>query len=311
MMELRHLRYFLTVAEELHFGRAAQRLGIAQPPLSIQIRNLERELGVELLRRTKRHVELTAAGRLFFDEAQAIVARADGAVSLARRVQSGEVGRLNVAVAPLAVFTVLPGILRQFRARFPGVEVTLREAVGGDLVWAMEQGEIDAGLLIANFDSRVLEMRTLLSVPLRAMVPASHRLAGAATIRLSDLAQDPFIVFPRGAGSGFRQTIIDACSTDGFVPRIGHEVNQVATLLMMVAAGYGVSLVPAALVDPFPGLLRAVGLQRTSVVSIALRPRRLIHLCAAWRPEKDAPALQAFLEIAGVKGGRGRPAGSL
>ena len=187
-MELRHLRYFVAVAEELHFGRAAVRLHMAQPPLSQQIRKLEEELEVKLFLRARRRVELTHAGRVFLVEARQVLSLAERAADAAKRADRGQIGPLVVACGPIAVHTVLPTILRAFRARFPEVGITLRELTMLEVPEALQQRTADVGLLMPYFQSETLQREIVLTVPMVAALPKSHPLAGRRRIRLNQLA---------------------------------------------------------------------------------------------------------------------------
>ncbi|MBI4501306.1 MAG: LysR family transcriptional regulator [Gemmatimonadetes bacterium] len=285
-MELRQLRYFVAVAEELHFTRAARHLRIAQPALSQQIAKLEDELDVKLLWRTKRRVELTHAGRIFLAEAQQILSRADGAVHAAQGAEAGQIGRIAVACGPVASYVGLPGVLHHFRLQFPDVELTLREYLVTDVVLALEQGTADVGLVVPYFDSRLLQRETVLQVPLLAALPESHALAGSRQISLQQLSGDPFVLFPQRKGSGFYERIMSVCQRAGFTPRVLEGVEHLQTLLFMVAAGYGVSLVPATLNLPgAPGVSHAR--VRESYATL--------ELCLAWRTDEPSPLVAGFL----------------
>src|SRR3954453_15892050 len=203
-MELRHLRYFVAVAEELHFGRAARRLQLAQPPLSRQIQGLEQELGVRLLERTKRHVELTPAGKVFLEHARKLLTEADHAVAAARRAARGEIGRLAIGFVGAATYSALPELLRVFHTRFPDVELVLYEMTSAHQHDALREGRIEVGFVRPAIPDDTLARRVARGEPLVAALPAGHRLARRdEPIPLSDLAGEPFILFPRDPRPSF------------------------------------------------------------------------------------------------------------
>jgi DNA-binding transcriptional LysR family regulator len=248
-MELRHLRYFVAVAEELHFGRAAARLHMAQPPLSQQIKSLEGELGVVLFHRTKRHVELSEAGRLFLGEARATLSQAARAEQTVRDACLGIQGRLAVGFVTSACHTVLPTAVRAFRAAYPRIAISLREMTPAAQLAALARHEIDVGLLRPPVQEADIASETILVEPLVAALPHTHTLAGRATLPLRALASEPFILFPRQHGPGLVDVILSACREAGFTPAVAHEPNEMLSLLAHIAGGLGVSLVPVSLAD--------------------------------------------------------------
>lgn len=289
-MELRHLRYFAAVAEELHFGRAAERLHMAQPPLSQHILNLEREIGVQLFTRTKRKVELTDAGRLFLTEARLILSHAEQAVQIAQRASSGEVGRLVIGFVLSATCSLLPETLRLFRERYPAVELVLEEITTGQGLESLEAGRMHvcfARLPVNELDSSYA-IETVLKEKIILALPSDHRLASEERVSLRSLAFDPFIIFPRVQGIGFYDHLVSTCRRAGFSPRVVQEAGQMQTILSLVAAGLGVALIPASVQS-----LRSEGIiykplrERVSETGIAM----------IW-PRKDAsPILQNFTQI--------------
>lgn len=283
-VELRHLRYFIAVAEELHFGRAAARVHIAQPPLSQQIRKLEEELGVQLFTRAGRGIALTHAGGVFLSEARQILCRTDRAVETARRADRGMIGPLLVACGPMGAQSVLARVLPEFRKRHPDVELVLREFLSGDIVEALHGGSVEVGLLLPDFDSELLRRETLMSVPMLAALPAAHPLARRRRIHLNDLADENFVVVSRHLSAGFYGHVMACCQRAGFTPAVIEEATYIPTLLVMVAAGYGVALVPS-VVKPEPG-----------VALIPLDdPCPEMQLCMAWKADNRSPVLAAFL----------------
>lgn len=245
-MELRHLRYFRAVAEELHFGRAAERLSIAQPPLSQQIRQLERELGVDLLIRSTRKVELTPAGQAYLKQVIAILDAVDQAGSQARRIAGGLEGRLVIGCVGSATYSLLPQLVRVLEEELPGVDVNVRgEMLAPDQTSALLTGEIDIALLRPPVDQPGIAVETIRRDPLLAALPDGHPLARRDVIRLADLRDEDFVAHA-GQGRSVMSTVLAAaCADAGFVPRTRHEVEETSTLVTMVAAGLGVAIVPA------------------------------------------------------------------
>ncbi|OWK33582.1 LysR family transcriptional regulator [Sphingomonas dokdonensis] len=245
-MELRHLRYALAIAEERHFTRAAARLGIGQPPLSQQIKQLEQELGVQLFHRLTRGVELTDAGKAFMPLAQAAVTAAEQAAQAAKRAARGEIGALTIGFTSSASFNPLvPRIIGRFRERHPDLTIRLVEQTTVRLLEAMADGGLDVAFLRpALGETDGLVTRRLPDEDLWVALPARHRLAGRTSVALVDLAGDPFILYPRANGRLLYDSIIAACRNAGFSPRIAQEAPQMASTVNLVAAGVGVALVP-------------------------------------------------------------------
>jgi DNA-binding transcriptional LysR family regulator len=249
-MELRHLRYFVAVAEEGHVTRAAERLGIQQPPLSQQIQALERELDVQLFRRKPRGVELTPAGRALFDEACAILARADEAIAATKRAAQGETGRIGIGFTSSASFhPFVPRVIRAFREAHPLVALALEESGTTELVAALRTRTIDAAFVRSPFgDSPDLTVRPLLEEPMVAALPSGHALsAPGEALPLAALAEETFVLYRRPVGPGLHDAIIAACDRAGFSPRIGQEAPRMLSTLSLVAAGLGVTVVPASM----------------------------------------------------------------
>lgn len=248
-MELRHLRYFIAVAEELHFGRAALQLGISQPPLSQQIQALEEELDVRLFERTNRRVALSEAGRLFLPEARAVLAQLDKAVGVARRARRGELGELKVGFTSSAPFTsTIPRALRAFRQACPQVHLDLRELSSREVAEAVGEGLLQVGM-IRPLDPLPagLEALELFAEPLVAVLPADHPQAAGQdrAIGLAELAAEPFVFFPRSFGTGLYDQVLGLARSAGFSPRIVQEASEAMTLIGLVATGLGVTILPA------------------------------------------------------------------
>jgi DNA-binding transcriptional LysR family regulator len=291
-MELRHLRYFIAVAEELHFGRAAQRLHIAQPPLSQQIRALEDELGVTLFARTQRSVSLTRAGKAFLEEAYKTVSQAEHAQRVAQRVARGEVGRLRIGFVASVAYGGLPEAIREFRTRSPLVALELQELTTHDLLAALEGETIDLAFFRGDETStsslrpQVLEWETVYCEPFVVALPEKHQLAQSLAVSLRRLRDEDFVLFPRLANPGLHDHLMRHCRERGFEPRIVQEANMMPTLIALVAAGLGVTLAPSSLIN----------LQRAGVVyKRVVQPSIVSNLVAAWRRDDPSPARDAFM----------------
>jgi DNA-binding transcriptional LysR family regulator len=301
-MELRHLRYFLAVAEELHFGRAASRVHIAQPPLSQQIRKLEQELGVDLFSRTKRRVALTPAGQAFLEEARLVLAQAERAVRTARRAGRGEIGQLAIGFVPSADLDVLPRVLRAWRARYPHVEIELHSLLPAAQVEALRDGRIHVGFVRVPVDDGGLVVESIQREPLLAVLPRGHRLARAQRVRLADLAPDTMILFPRRDSPGYYDVFISACRRAGFTPRVMHPGSMQANLAL-VSAGLGVTLMPSSIRS----------LRRSGVVYRPLAPPvPHVEMAVAYRRDERSAVLPVFFQVLRevVRNGRGRRAGA-
>ena len=289
-MELRHLRYFVTVAEELHFGRAAKKLHISQPPLSMQIRALEAELGVMLFNRTQRSVALTQSGNALLGEARHILTRVDQAVLMTRRVSRGEIGELAIGFISVADYNVLPVVLREFRRAFPLVDLTLRESTTDAQIRDLLAGRIDVGFVLPPINEPSLESLPILREPLIAALPDKHPLARkAGKLVLEKLKDAPFVLFPRPYAPGLYDDLVSCCKAAGFSPRVEQEAIQMQTIVSLVSAELGVALIPASLTN----------LRRTGVTYKELKagsPLTEVHL--AWRRGDDLPALRVFVDVA-------------
>lgn len=288
-MELRHLRYFIAVAEELHFSRAAERLQIAQPPLSQQIRSLEKELGVQLFERTKRRVQLTEAGQIFLEEARLVLIQVEQAVRAAQRASRGEIGRLGVGVNSSATQSYVPEILRVFRERFPCVELVLHELTSHKQVQRIRDNRIDVGFLwLQNVEDSALSFMSIWQEPLIVALPETHPLASLPQIPLEALVREPFVVPPRYLGAGFYSQIISLCQQAGFSPKVAQEAMLMQTIVSLVAGGVGVALVPASLQN----------LQRVGVVYKALQGQTPeLEMAIVWRRDNSSPILREFLKV--------------
>ena len=293
-MELRHLRYFIAVAEEGHITRAAERLGMQQPPLSQQIRQLERELDVQLFRRKPRGVELTDAGTAFLERARAILDEVDRAFSTARRTARREQGRVVVGFTGSAPFhPFVPRVIRAFREMYPLVSLVLEESGSSELVQGLHNDNIDAAFIRSPVADVVgLVVRPLLEEDMLVALPAGHALAQNAddeALPLSALANEIFILYKRPGGPGLYDTIITACRGAGFSPRVGQEAPRIISTLNLVAAGLGVSVVPESL-----RRLQMDGVVYRRLSGSAALKAPLILAC---RPGENSAAVQRFLDL--------------
>jgi DNA-binding transcriptional LysR family regulator len=259
-MELRHLRYFLAIAAERHFTRAAKKLGIAQPPLSQQIRQLEQEVGTRLFTRTARGVTLTAAGEAFMPHAEAALREVERARTSARRVSHGDLGTLRIGFTSAASLNpIVSAAISAFRSAYPDVELRLVVQATTPLLAQLSQDSID----VAFVRPTPTERESLRAVPLPderlwIALPAGHAMAARKRLRLEDLRNEPFILYPRANGSLLYDSIIAACQNAGFSPRVVQEAPQMASMVSLVAAGVGVTLVPESICQLRPAGVRYV-----------------------------------------------------
>lgn len=300
-LELRQLRYFVAVAEEKHFGRAAVRLHMTQPPLSQTIQALEEMLGTPLFARTKRSVALTPAGLALLPEALRILQQAGALPDLARRAASGASGLLSLSFISTADYSILPPLLQQFRARYPQVRIDLREATTDIQLEDLMQGKIDAGLLLPPLPDKAmatLDYHPVLSEPLVAAIPAavmqgrSHKPGkqpgSGAAVSLKSLRELPLIIFPRRISPAFHDTILSCFRDAGVTPHIGQEAIQMQTIVGLVSAGMGMALVPQSVSN----------LQRPGVDYRPLTGKvPMIETGLAWRRDSASPVLRAFLDM--------------
>ncbi len=289
LIDMRRLFYFVAVAEELHFTRAAERLHIAQPPLSYQIQQLEKDLGVQLFERTRHQVQLTEAGKVLLDEARRIFAQLEQTVRQVRRVGHGEVGFLTLGFVPSASNSVLPTILQTFQQQFPAIQLFLREMNPDQMVQALHDHRIDVGMVYMPFADHVLCAQTVLREPFVAALPVDHPYASEEPIELRTLASEFFIVPPRYvAMPGLYGHVMEACRQAGFTPKVRQEAWLMQTIIGLVAANMGVALVPASMQN----------LHRTGVVYRPLRDiTREVELGVVWRRDDTFTVLQRFLQV--------------
>lgn len=288
-MDLRHLRYFIAVAEELHFTKAAKRLHIAQPPLSRQIRQLEEEIGVTLLQRTNRFMELTDAGRIFLEKAKQILRATDSAVVETQRAQRGEIGKLAVGFFEHTSYTLLPPILRAYRERFPTVEVQLRWFRVIDQIDALMRGDVDISFIRPVTDLDDISKESLLREPFVLALPNTHRLAEQDSVSVKDCVDEPLLNYAYSLAPDFHNMIIRMCALAGFVPKIAAEVGQVYTALGLVSSGAGIAFVPASV-------------QRVRFDNVVYKPlsgrQPKGEVLLAWKQRNPSPLISAFIETA-------------
>ncbi|MBX6764047.1 MAG: LysR family transcriptional regulator [Rubrobacteraceae bacterium] len=289
-MELRHLQYFVAVAEEMSISRAAQRLHMAQPPLSNQIKQLESELGVLLFERTSRGVRLTEAGEMLLEEARRFFIQLDQAVRVVQRVGHGEVGRLALGFVPSASNEILPEILHSFRELYPGVELFLSEMKPDQIVQQLHEGKIDAGFLYLPLEDPSLSIERVSREPLVLALPERHPLAPEPEVDLREVAHEPFILPMRyRLMPGLHGQVTEACRRAGFVPNaVQKDVWLMQTIVGLVAGGLGVALVPASVQNLSR---KGVLYKRVSGLSPS------VELGFVWPPARSSPVLEAFLAV--------------
>ncbi|ENQ1003946.1 LysR family transcriptional regulator [Pseudomonas aeruginosa] len=290
-MELRHLRYFIAVAEELHFGRAAERLGISQPPLSQQIQALEEEIGARLFERTNRRVELTDAGRLFLDESRQVLAQVDKAVLLARRAHLGELGELKIGFTSSAPFTsTIPSSIHAFRKAYPDVHLDLQEMSSRQVLKALLEESLQVGVIRPLALPDAVHWVELFREPLVAVLRADHPLAAGSEdgLAIAALAEEPFVFFPRSYGTGLYDQVIALTRQAGFSPRIAQEASEAMTIIGLVSAGLGVSILPASF-------------RRTRVDGVVYRtlsdPEATTAVWLVRRQNEGSPLALSFIEL--------------
>lgn len=283
-MDLKHLRAAVAVADHLHFGRAAIALGVAQPPLSQQVKALEAELGVTLFERSTRAVRLTPAGEAFVDDARTILSTVDSAVRRARAAGRGESGELAIGMVGSAVRHPLPTIIRAFRARYPAVTLSFHVLPTTTQVERLRAATLDLGLLRPPLPGAAddLELVSISREPLVAVLPSDHRLAARRRLAVAALADEPFVLFPRALGPGLYDEITALCRRGGFTPEPAQEAVQMPTIVGLVAAGCGVSIVPGSAAQPRPEVVFVPLSPSVRLVDLAIAlPRRRRSVVAA------------------------------
>ena len=289
MFDLSQLRCFVAVAEELHFGRAATRLNMTQPPLSRQIQVLEHIIDAPLLERTSRSVRLTPAGRSFLPEARRILKLAESASQVARRIALGKTGSLKIGFTAAAAYGFLPELIAACRARLPEVDFSLKEMVSGDQLEALASGQIDAGLLRPPIARPELLTRRVVAEPLLAAIPDKHPLAAAETVSIGDFDGQPFVMYSPYESRYFHDLLVAQFARAQILPRYVQHLSQIHSILTLVRAGLGLALVPESAARlRFDGVL---------LRPIRTQPARPVELHLAWRRDDDIPLLPSFLAI--------------
>ncbi len=288
MIDVRQLRYFVAVAETLHFGQAARRLNVTQPPLSRQVAALERDLGVRLLQRSARTAALTPAGHQFLTDARAVLAALDQACRNAQRAERGEVGQLTIGFMMVAAYYLVPRLTRAYAAAYPDVRLTLVEVVPDALPDALAAGKVDAGILFP--DAPAPGQRALLAhrEPLCAAIPGDHPLCAKTELEAADFASERFIMVTRAASPHLRDAVTHYCHAAGFAPDVYLEVQLQQTIVNLVAEGLGIALVPRSIQE----------MQTPRVAYRPLRAAPLVDQVIAWRENNPNPALTGLIEVA-------------
>lgn len=291
-IELRLLRQFAVLAEELNFRRAATRLHMSQPPLSVAMQKLEAELGVALFDRSRHHVRLTAAGEAYREDALRVLQLVDRAGERARRVAEGREGSLRLGFVPSAALDVVPVVFERFRRDYPTVELDLVAETTAQQLRALRQGRIDLALLVGPVpDARGLALVELQTQGFAIVVPAAHPLAGRRRVRIAELAAEPFVAFTAEESSGFAAAWLGACRDAGFSPRVVQQASQMQGILALAAGGLGVAIVPAALKR-----LRMEGVALLDIASSGTPPG--YRLVFAHAQATENPAVAAFIASA-------------
>jgi len=287
-MELRQLRYFMAVAEEMSFTRGATKVGVSQPPLSRQISNLEAELGARLFDRNKHSVALTETGRVFYSEVQRTLSSLDSAVKAALRASKGQTGSLSLGFGGSTAHTFTPRLLRRFRKLFPGVELTLHSVPLSSQFEALNDRHIDIGFLILPVDDERLATKVLMRDPLNVALPSGHPLCKHKTLSLTTLEPYDFVVFPRIGRLGFYRKVLELCAKAGFIPKIVQEMTPLDSLIGLVGAGVGIAIVPSVA-------------RRLRIADVEYRPIRerhaVVDFAMAWRRDDASPVVRAFVGV--------------
>lgn len=286
-MELRHLRYFVAVAEALNFRKAAEHVHIEQSPLSQQIRNLERELGVDLFTRTKRRVALTHAGKIFLADAKAILSRSNDSVERVRRASRGAIGALSITYLTSMTNELVDQVIQAFRARHPDVALGFSDLVPAAILEAVDQRTADVGFLRGIFPHEELVVEDLGAEPLIVIMPKGHRLANKATLVGEDLAEESFVMVPDEGAMGYNDVIRSYCLEHGFMPRLCAEGNQMQSVIWLVHVGLGLSLIPESLKC----------LHRENIVYRELRDPPHVTAKMVYRRDNASPVLENFIAV--------------
>lgn len=288
-MELRQLRYFVAAAEEEHFGRAAARVHISQPPLSQQIQALEAELGVELFERVGRGVRLTRAGAEFLLHARDVLRQSERAAQMAQRAARGEIGKVAIGFVGSLAFTYVPWLIREFRSRYPDIGLSLHElTIAQQTDWFADR-RLQIGLLRPPLDVPGVEMETILREPFALAIPSQHRLAALDPVPVSSLRDEPLIMLPRLVGLRYYSQVLGMCHRAGFSPMVIHEIGHLPTAVSLVGAGVGLTVVPESLTT-----LKLPGVTFRAIAGSS----EMAETALCWRRESLLPAVDRFLDLA-------------
>ena len=288
-MDLRSIRYFVAAAEQLHFGRAADKMNVVQPAISQQIKHLEEELGLLLFERVGNAVILTEAGRQMLPECRKLLRLAEDSIRVAQNAGKGGDGMVRFAFVDNAVSALLPPLLQQFRAQYPRVELTLQALDRQSQIAALDDRTVDVGLMPEPICEDRFSYQRFISAPLVVALPQEHRLAARTSLRIAELEHEPFILFPAVLRARINEIIMSACAVAGFTPRVAEEANQIHTCLALVDAGVGVTLLPSWAASK-------------GVHDVVFRPladtKMTYALAFAWRRDAQFPALTGLLDVA-------------
>ncbi|MCH8179745.1 MAG: LysR family transcriptional regulator [Proteobacteria bacterium] len=289
-MDLRHLKYFLAVAQELNIGRAAARLHISQPPLTRQIKALEDELGVELFVRTAKGVELTQAGEMFKEEAHNIRMLVEAGIDRVQRAGEGKLGRIDVGIFGSGIYDIIPKLLQDFRRKLPGVNVVLHTMNKNEQIEALRQRRITVAFNRMTEPQPDIGRELVATECLYAALPEDHPLAALKAVPLRAMADDAFVVFPNVGRPNFVDRVVELCRQQGFEAQISQEVGDAVTGLALVARGFGVTLIPES-------AARSLTVHGTVVRPLSDRPQAVIDLSCLYRATDQSPLLKAFLAV--------------
>ena len=289
-MDLRHLKYFLAVAQELNIGRAAARLHISQPPLTRQIKALEDELGVELFIRTAKGVELTQAGEMFKEEAHNIRMLVEAGIDRVQRAGEGKLGRIDVGIFGSGIYDIIPKLLQDFRRKLPGVNVVLHTMNKSEQIEALRQRRITVAFNRMTEPEPDIGRELVVTECLYAAMPSDHPLASLKAVPLRAFAEQPFVVFPNVGRPNFVDRVVELCRQQGFEAQIAQEVGDAVTGLALVARGFGVTLIPES-------AAQALVVHGTTVRPLADVPKAMIDLSCLYRVTDKSPLLKAFLGV--------------
>lgn len=289
-MDLRHLKYFLAVAEELNIGKAATRLHISQPPLTRNIRALEEEFGVDLFVRTAKGVELTQAGAMFKEEAANIRMLLEAAIDRVQRAGEGKLGRIDVAIFGSAIYNIIPKLLQDFKNKLPGVNIVLHTMNKSEQIEALRQRRITVGFNRMTSPEPDIGRELVATERLFVVLPDGHPLAKLAAVPFRALGEHPLVLFPNVGRPNFIDRVLDLCKQQGFEPSIAQEVGDAVTGIALVARGFGITLIPESAAI-------AVRVEGTTYRPLADAPQAVIDLSCLYRASDQSPLLQSFLTV--------------